>query len=355
MRRLVVILSVTLMMAVSAHAMNIQESFDPIGPVIKKFEASNGKVLTFIDEGEPDWKPVLFVGGAGTCVRVFGLTEFVRTLRTQLKLRVISVERDGFGETAYTAGEFGEDWQYGDYAGEVAELLDHLGVERFRGIAISGGGPYLATIAAAMPERIVSLHFAAALSFKNSTPDCAFDWDGMSGLLRSWITNPMIWWYLGPDTSIHAVPGFQDLAHDDGARTFFIRGQFDDDVNGVLPLETPAVAEYQRFYCSEPGDVSGVEAPVFLYYGSADTSVGPEHREYWETHFSNIAKVNVYEGEGHDVQYRHWDQILVDMAGMDDRTLVCHRGRSKLLPAKAAVRLIQKGATLGICGWNGAK
>ena len=114
--------------------MNIQEEFDPIGPAVKYFETNTGKTLVYVDEGEPGWKTVLFVGGAGTSARVFGLTEFARTLREQLKLRVIAVERNGFGETLYNP-----DWGYEDYAEEVGELLGYLGVDQFRGVAISRG------------------------------------------------------------------------------------------------------------------------------------------------------------------------------------------------------------------------
>jgi non-heme chloroperoxidase len=103
------------------YAMNIQDEFDPIGPAVKYFATSAGKTLVYIDEGEPGWKAVLFVGGAGTSARVFGLTEFARTLREQLKLRVIAVERNGFGETLYKP-----DWGYADYAEEVDELQGSL-------------------------------------------------------------------------------------------------------------------------------------------------------------------------------------------------------------------------------------
>jgi non-heme chloroperoxidase len=67
-----------------------------------------------------------------------------------------------------------------------------------------------------------------------------------------------------------------------------------------------------------------------------------------------MAKVNIYKGEGHDTQYRHWDQILVDMAGKGDRTLICDKGHSKLLPGHVAEKKILKGATLGICAWSQA-
>ncbi|CAM5673203.1 hypothetical protein SALBM135S_05715 [Streptomyces alboniger] len=56
------------------------------------------------------------------------------------------------------------------------------------------------------------------------------------------------------------------------------------------------------------------------------------------------------------MQYRHWDQILVDMAGHDDRTVVC-TGKAKgkhtrVLVDEEAERLLGKGrATLGSCAW----
>jgi len=347
MRTIIAVLSFLAFVTVG-YAMDIQEEFDPIGPAVKYFETCTGKTLVYIDEGESGWKPVLFVGGAGTSVRVFGLAEFARTLREQLKLRVISVERNGFGETLYD-----DDWGYEDYAEEVGELLGYLGVDQFRGVAISGGGPYLGTIAAQIPGKVVSLHFAAALSY--STEDswnCTFDWDTIGFILRPLVADPIAWWDLGPDTSIHAVPGFQDLANDDGARTFFIRGQMLEDE--TLPIETPMVHEFKLF-CNEPSDVSHVTAPVYLYYGTADSSVGLEHAEYWESKFENVAKKRIYEGEGHDVQYRHWDQILIDMAGKGDKTIICHNGKSKLLPEHTAKKFLKGGATLGICAWEQAE
>jgi pimeloyl-ACP methyl ester carboxylesterase len=356
MRTIVAILSLLVFVTVG-YAMDIQEEFDPIGPAVKHFtpEGSN-KTLVYIDEGEPDWDVVLFLGGTGTSVRVFGMTEFARTLRTQLKLRVISLERDGFGETEYTAGLEpgleGTEWQYDDYVNEVAELLDYLGVDAFRGIAISGGGPYLGAIAAAMPDRIVSLHFAAALSFINTWPYCE-DWDLTANFIRySWMaTNPIAWWSFGPDAVVRAVPGLVDVAHDDAARTFYIRGQMEDALPDGWAVVAPEVAEWRRYECSVPKDVTGVDAPVYLYYGDAD-SLYPTHTNYWATEFENIAKIRIYEGEGHDIQYRHWDQILVDIAGMGDKTVLCHNGKSKLLPESTAEKFIERGATLGICAWE---
>ena len=67
----------------------------------------------------------------------------------------------------------------------------------------------------------------------------------------------------------------------------------------------------------------------------------------------NVERTRLYEGEGHDVQYRHLDQVYVDMAGMANKLVVCRNGRTKLVKEGKAERLVAEGrATLGICAWT---
>jgi pimeloyl-ACP methyl ester carboxylesterase len=330
--------------ATTARAINIQEDFDPLGPTVHKLALPGGKTIAYIDDGDPAGIPVVFVGGAGTSVRVFGITEFLRTLRKQLGLRVISVERDGFGETAFTPG-----WSYADYAAEVEALLDHLGVDSFVAAAISGGGPYLTEVVARLPGRVRSVHLIAAYSQLDPddpafAPLCALPEAQLTEVAAFFAANPNIWFAFAPDSPVHIIPGFQDSAFEDAARTFFVAGQLGDPA--------PLTAELRR-YCKLPvADVSALQAPAFIYQGTADSSVDPLHAAFWEAHYPNVAKVRIYEGEGHDIQYRHWDQILVDMAGKSSRTVLCKKRRSLLLPEAAAEQLLAKGATLGICAWQ---
>jgi non-heme chloroperoxidase len=201
--------------------LDVQEKFDYMGPAVRKLELSSGKTVAYVDEGEEDWIPVLYAGGAGTAARAMSLTDFLRTFRGQLGLRLITVGRNGFGETEYLP-----DWEYEDYAAEVAEVLDHLGVDSFVGMAISGGGPYLAAVASAVPDRLISIHMAAALS--QSAPDswnAVNDIESIMKMLRGYPANPLQWWYLGDTSPMAVVPGFQDTANEDGTRSFFMGGQ----------------------------------------------------------------------------------------------------------------------------------
>lgn len=223
-------------------------------------------------------------------------------------------------------------------------MFGHLGMESFSEVAISGGGPYLAHIVTEMPQRLISIHMLAAATRRPATdPVCTLSSGALADLIRPTIQNPTAWWAFANDSPTFWIPGFVDRAHDEGARAFFVRGQMGD----------PAlqVAEAKR-YCDPVADISAVRAPAFIYQGTADLSVPMASADYWRMHFPNMARMRVYPGEGHDIQYRLWDQVLVDLSGHSDLTVVCARGRSRALPEAKAQVLLKTGAAPGICAWR---
>ena len=337
-----------LLAAAAALAQKLPEKFDYLGPEMKSFTNKAGRALTYIDEGDKSWRTVLYFSGAATSAQAFYLTEFLSTFRNELKLRVVSLERNGFGETAFVPKQ-----TYQDHASNVKELLDELGIDKFVGVAISGGGPFLEAAAAAMPERVVSLHFAAAFSNSETQPLSSCDAIKTNRKkyyadLTSWIRNPKVWWDLGKNTSVNKIPAFQDTANSEGARSFFIRGQMGDP--------SSAIHEYTMFgLATAPAGPSAIEAPLFMYYGTADKSVPPIHAEFWQKHYPKSVSqtLRIYENEGHDVQYRHWEQILVDMSGLGDKLIVCQSGKPKLVKTASAEKLLSSNkATLGLCLWQ---
>jgi pimeloyl-ACP methyl ester carboxylesterase len=311
----------------------IQNGFDEFGPAVQSLKLPSGRTIHYTDTGYVGGRTVLFIGGTGTSARAAGMTDFLGTLRRQLKLRFIVVERNGFGDT-----EFAPDWGYKDYAAEVQAVLDRLGVTRFAGIAISGGGPYMAAVAGAMPERVISVHMLATAATNPSGKQCKVPLGALTKAVQADVQNPQRWWAFPANSPTHRIPGYADRAFEEGARTFFIRGQMGD--------ATPEAAEMLR-YCGPAPDVSKVTAPVYIYHGGEDPLVRLDQPEYWRSHYPNVAAFNVYPGEAHDVQYRHWDQVLIELAGFAGQTVVCDAGQSKVVPAKN----VSKPMTLGICAW----
>ncbi|MCC4315668.1 alpha/beta fold hydrolase [Streptomyces malaysiensis] len=327
--------------ATDVHRVRIQDDFDSLGPEVRALKLDSGRTAHYIDEGPRDGKPVLYLGGTGTSARVAHMTDFLRSTRESLGLRLISVERNGFGDT-----EFDKSLGKADFAEDALQVLDRVGVRKVSVIAISGGGPYAAELASLAPDRIQSLHLAAALPpYGPKRPDCSMSDEELGKSLAPQIADPRVWWALPDDSPTKRIPGFADTAFEDGARTYNQRGQKADPA--------PQVHE-QRLYCQRPGpDLSKLTAPVILYSGKKDTTVPPSTIDTWKEHLPGDPAVRGYADSGHDVQYRHWDQILVDLAGHTDRTVICYRGHSTMPPARIADPLVEKGrATLGICAWQ---
>ncbi|SHI87023.1 Pimeloyl-ACP methyl ester carboxylesterase [Shimia gijangensis] len=323
--------------------LDIQEAFDSMGPEVRTVVLESGKTVGYFDEGPKDGQPVLFIGGSGTSAYAYALTGFLRSMSNDLGLRFIGVERDGYGQTGLTEG-----YTYDMYADEVNEILSHVDVSEFSVVAISGGGPYASAVAAAHSDRLKSLHFLAAFSQydpenPNTSGICGLGEERIAGAAAYYAANPAAWWDLGENPPTARIHGFQTVAQNDGARTFTMGGQA---ASGAALL-----AEFNR-YCTMPA-VNGdeVKAPVYIYEGTADETVKSVHGDFWAGHYSNIAARRTYENVGHTVQYRHWDQVLLDVAGMADKSVVCLDGQSTLLPAEEAAVQISQGASAGICAW----
>lgn len=330
--------------SVPAPPVLFQTQFDPLGPAVQALPGTNKRTVHFTDTGETGWRPVLFLGGTGTSARAFLMTGYLETLRRQLHLRFISVERNGFGDTPYDPS-----WTYNDYVGEVDAVLGHLGVTRFAMVSISGGGPYAGHIAAALPHRLISVHFAAALAnVRSSTLDtCQVPLPDLAQGLASTVQNPQTWWHYPPSSPTTQIPGFSDRAYDEGARAFFIRGQAGN------PL--PEAAEMRRYCDPALPALSALKAPMYTYYGSADPLVVPANGAWWRKTTGGPVTERAYPGEGHDVQYRHWDQVLIDLAGFGTRELVCRKGHAALLSASIARRELAAGAQAGLCLWHNSE
>ncbi|MCC6924427.1 alpha/beta hydrolase [Novosphingobium sp.] len=318
------------------------DQFDSIGTPVQSMTTKEGRKVHFTDTGEPGWKPLLLIGGVGTSGRAPELVAFLDTMRRRLKVRIIAVERNGLGDTAFDPA-----WTFADYNSEVAQVMAHLGIDKFALAAISGGGAYAGHVVNAMPQRITSWHMLAAVSSAPGDTDrCKLEEATFAQQLAPQIAAPRVWWDMPKDGVSAHVRGFSDRTADEGARAFFIAGQ-KGDPRGVA-------REYKRF-CEPPADVAAFKAPAFFYYGEADPAVPPAHGRYWAGKVAGKVTFRSYPGEGHDVQYRHWDQLLLDVAGYGDRTLVCDSGRAHLVAGQVDPNRLAKGRTLGVCAWQQPK
>jgi pimeloyl-ACP methyl ester carboxylesterase len=312
--------------------------FDSLGPTVQQLENADGRRIHYIDDGDDQGVPVVFTGGLGTSVRAIRLLDFLRTLRQQLAIRMITVERNGFGQTEYYPS-----LDMASYAEDVELVLDHLGIDKFILFGISGGGPYTSKIASRNNDRLISIHMAATSPLIGQADWC--EAGGGISAYRDLLAYPMQFFGFPSSSPMHQVEGFQDTAFDEAARAHNLRGQGADPT----PLDHETL-----LYCKQGViDTSQVDADLYVYKGLADALLKTEQDDQWQTSYPK-AKVVVrrYPGEGHDVQYRHLDQVLLDMAGYGPQILVCKAGSNQLVPPSEIKQSLAGGATFGLCIWQ---
>lgn len=313
---------------------SFQTSFDNLGPTVQNITANSGRQIHFIDDGNQAGLPVVFTGGLGTSVRVIRLLDFLRTLRQDLNLRFITVERNGFGQTT-----FDDTLTMDNYAEDVEQVLQHLGIDNFAVFGISGGGPYTAKIAQRNASRLLSIHMAATSPSIGNPQRCSGDTvNPYAEMLRY----PMQFFGFAQNSPLHQIEGFQDSAFDEAARAHNLRGQSADPA--------PLLHELSLYCTEQVIDSAHITAPVFVYLGLKDQVLGKVEPNDWLTAYPKAeVLVRTYPNGGHDVQYRHLDQILLDIAGFGDEVLICKNGVQIMVAS--AIYSAQPNSSLGLCAW----
>lgn len=110
------------------------------------FELKDGRILGYAEFGDQNSLPVLyFPGGNNSRLEA----KSYRKAAIKLGVRIISIDRPGFGNSTYFAGR-----QFLDWPEDVAQLVDYLKIDRFPVFALSGGAPHLLALAYLDKRRI---------------------------------------------------------------------------------------------------------------------------------------------------------------------------------------------------------
>lgn len=110
--------------------------------------AGGGRIV-FDEYGDPAGTPVLFFHGWPSSRSMAQLTD---AAARALQVRIISPDRPGINGSSFQPGRRLLDWPE-----IVRALTAHLGWERFRILAISGGAPYAYVTAWALRDRVESI------------------------------------------------------------------------------------------------------------------------------------------------------------------------------------------------------
>ncbi|MEZ5382631.1 MAG: alpha/beta hydrolase [Microthrixaceae bacterium] len=109
----------------------------------------DGRYVGFAEFGNPTGRAVLWFHGTPGARRQ--LPPQVRQLARERGVRLVGLERPGAGDSTPHFYDRVLDW-----SDDVEVILDHLGIDRYAAIGLSGGGPYVLACARAHPERMVA-------------------------------------------------------------------------------------------------------------------------------------------------------------------------------------------------------
>lgn len=112
------------------------------------WEYSPGKFLAWNEYGDLSGTPVFYYHGWPSSRLQ---ARIAHHLAADRGIRLIAMDRPGMGKSTFIRDRKLEDWP-----GLMTAFADHLGIERFGQLGVSGGGPYVLACAAEIPERLTA-------------------------------------------------------------------------------------------------------------------------------------------------------------------------------------------------------
>jgi pimeloyl-ACP methyl ester carboxylesterase len=96
--------------------------------------AADGRTLAYAETGDPDGAPVFYFHGLPGSRSDFD-TSIGQEALPGASVRLIGVDRPGFGASDFQPGR-----RYDDWPADVATVADELGIDRFGVLGYSAGG-----------------------------------------------------------------------------------------------------------------------------------------------------------------------------------------------------------------------
>lgn len=259
-------------------------------------ELFRGLELAYAQYGDPSGRPVFyFHGWPGSLLE----GAFIHHAAFRLGLRIIAVERPGYGESPAAA------YGFGDFAAGVATIADELGLERFALAGLSGGAPFALACAWFLRDRVEKTAVIAGMG----TPDAP----GYPG----WIRFGFGLWRRFPLLPAAGLEGFAFLLRH-GARPLINllarmlgpedRATLERGAAGTLLAASMERAGFQgrrgmaadlALYAQSWGfDPGEIRSPVLFFHGGKDgvvgNGIGP-----WMAEKIPAAGLEVFPEEGH--------------------------------------------------------
>jgi pimeloyl-ACP methyl ester carboxylesterase len=262
---------------------------------------ADGRTLGYAEYGDSTGAPLFYFHGfPGT--RHMGKS--VDEVALKLKLRLICPDRPGFGLSDFQQGRAISDWP-----GDVVQLADSLGFDRFGVIGVSGGGPYAVACARFIPNRLKRTALVCGMgpfNAPNATEGMGLQNRILFGVSRYFpsmvgalMARMMIRARSDPDKMIEYMKASlpevdQRVLERPEARDILLA-----DSAPPRPDWGRAIAQEAALYVNDWGfELSDIPVEVHLYQGELDRNVSPKMGRIQAARIPNC-DAHFYPDEGH--------------------------------------------------------
>ncbi|KAF4554794.1 Hypothetical protein D9617_3g018620 [Elsinoe fawcettii] len=161
-----------------------QTSFEDIDNSISTFKTPDGRSVSYTEAGLPDGKPIFFLHGIpGSCLEASHLDDISK----RHGARMIGLDRPGIGCSTPKS-----DRTIVDAAKDVNSLADHLDIQTYGVLGVSGGGPYALACAANLPaDRLKAVSIVCGLGLRD-TSLAGMAWPNWLGWMYGWRFIPRV-------------------------------------------------------------------------------------------------------------------------------------------------------------------
>jgi pimeloyl-ACP methyl ester carboxylesterase len=252
-------------------------STDSGGKTDQTLQLPDGRTLGFAEYGRAEGPVLVYCHGyPGSRLEA----AFLSAQATEAQVRVLSLDRPGYGRSSFQEHRSFLDWPH-----DLVALMEHLGIDRFAIVGVSGGAPYALGCAHQIPERLISCGVVSGIGPLKL---------GTSGMSRQ---NRLVLflahrapWLLTPLVSATAR-SFRDEEHARKAVTKALKQMVQPDREAILAhgVVEPLVASTRETYhqgvrgAVYEGRLYGDDwgfwledvafQPLYLWHGERDTNV----------------------------------------------------------------------------------
>lgn len=268
-------------------------------------------MLGYAEYGERTAWPILLFQGTPTSRLPHN------PLESGTPARIVVAERPGFGRSDFLPGRSLLDWPR-----DVLELADHLGLDRFSVVGVSGGAPHALACGARIADRIARLGVVSGmgpLDAPGSTGGMAAQRKTGAFVARHapFLLRPIFWATRNPARNPERFvqrfsEGFSEadraLLANPAIAGLRARSYAEATRRGVrgFAWEVALLARPWGF------SLSDVDCDVRLWHGKSDASTPVAMARHVAAALPRC-RARYLPGEGHFVAARHWEEIVADL------------------------------------------